>query len=578
MDKHYTNERNVQIVISLLKAHNIKKVVVSPGTTNITFVGSIQNDPWFEKYSSVDERSAAYIACGLAAETGEPVVLSCTGATASRNYYSGLTEAYYRNLPILALTSSQPFSHAGNYFPQMLDRSVTANDVVKYNVSIGLVKDADDEWDITNKVNIALLELRRNGGGPVNINYAQAYSKDFSVKELPPVRVIKRITDTDVFPELPSGKIAIYVGSHQKWSEDFTESVNKFCETHNAVVYGDHTGNYKGKFKVLSTLFGSQDNYRTPILEADLIIHIGYVSGEYSSLTAPQVWRVNLDGELRNVFFNCNYIFQMSEKSFFDHYANENCVKENKYIKNCKEEYQKIYNKIPELPFSNIWCAKQMSKNLPANSVLHLGILNTLRSWNFFDIPDSVLAYSNVGGFGIDGDISSLVGASLANKDKIYIGVLGDLAFFYDMNVVGNHIVQNNLRIMLINNGRGTEFRNYNHPAENFKNDADAYMAAAGHFGNKSFTLVKHYAEDLGYEYLSASSKEEFLNTYERFLFSEITDKPMLFEVFTDTSSESKALEMIRNIEIDSKSQAKKMLKSMLGEDVTNKLKKIVKG
>lgn len=46
-------------------------------------------DSWFEMYSSVDERSAAYMACGMAAESGEVVVLSCTGATASRNYVSG---------------------------------------------------------------------------------------------------------------------------------------------------------------------------------------------------------------------------------------------------------------------------------------------------------------------------------------------------------------------------------------------------------------------------------------------------------------------------------------------------------
>ena len=84
--KYYTVERNVQIVIALLKANGIKRVIASPGTTNMTFVGSIQQDPFFEIYSSVDERSAAYLACGMAAETGEPVVLSCTGATASRNY------------------------------------------------------------------------------------------------------------------------------------------------------------------------------------------------------------------------------------------------------------------------------------------------------------------------------------------------------------------------------------------------------------------------------------------------------------------------------------------------------------
>lgn len=52
------------------------------------FVGSIQQDTWFEIYSSVDERSAAYLACGIATESGEPVAITCTGATASRNYLS----------------------------------------------------------------------------------------------------------------------------------------------------------------------------------------------------------------------------------------------------------------------------------------------------------------------------------------------------------------------------------------------------------------------------------------------------------------------------------------------------------
>ena len=95
-DKHYTSEKHTQILIALLKAHGIRKIVASPGATNVCFVGSLQSDPYFEIYSSVDERSAAYIACGLAKESGEPVVLSCTGATASRNYPAGLTEAYYR--------------------------------------------------------------------------------------------------------------------------------------------------------------------------------------------------------------------------------------------------------------------------------------------------------------------------------------------------------------------------------------------------------------------------------------------------------------------------------------------------
>ena len=91
MNTNYTDEKNTQIVLGLLKAHGIKRVIASPGTTNIRLVASMQQDPFFKMYSAADERSAAYIACGMAAESGEPVVLSCTGATASRNYIPGLT-------------------------------------------------------------------------------------------------------------------------------------------------------------------------------------------------------------------------------------------------------------------------------------------------------------------------------------------------------------------------------------------------------------------------------------------------------------------------------------------------------
>ena len=42
MPTFYTNEKNVQMLIFLLKAHGIRKVIVSPGTTNMCFVGDAQ--------------------------------------------------------------------------------------------------------------------------------------------------------------------------------------------------------------------------------------------------------------------------------------------------------------------------------------------------------------------------------------------------------------------------------------------------------------------------------------------------------------------------------------------------------
>lgn len=163
MDTFYTAERNVQMLVYLMKKHGIKKVIASPGATNITFVASIQQDSYFEIYSAADERSAAYMACGLAAESGEAVALSCTGATASRNYIPGLTEAFYRKLPILAVTSTQHTGRVGQLCPQVIDRSVIQNDIAVMSVQIPTIHDAEDEWMCNVKLNTAILALGHRG-------------------------------------------------------------------------------------------------------------------------------------------------------------------------------------------------------------------------------------------------------------------------------------------------------------------------------------------------------------------------------------------------------------------------------
>ncbi|MDY9918630.1 MAG: thiamine pyrophosphate-binding protein [Proteiniphilum sp.] len=579
MEKYYTNEINVQIVISLLKAHGIRKIVASPGTTNMTFVASVQQDPFFQMYSSVDERSAAYIACGLAAESKEPVVLSCTGATASRNYFPGLTEAYYRKLPILALTALQSPSKVGHHIAQVIDRSNPPKDAVKYSVTLPIVKDNDDLWDCEIKVNKAILELKRHGGGPVHINLPTTYSRDYSVKELPQYRVIQRITPFDGFPEIPAhSKIGIFIGSHLVCSEGLTKSIEEFCNSHDAVVFCDHTSNYHGKNSILFSLAGGQHYFDNEPLKPDILIHIGEITGDYytTRIGSNEVWRVNEDGEIRDTFKKLGYVFEMPEQFFFEKYLNKTISSDNSYFAACQSYLNGIKNRIPELPFSNIWMASKMAQRIPDGSIIHFGILNSLRSWNFFELPDSVTAFSNVGGFGIDGDVSSMIGASLANKNKLYFGVVGDLAFFYDMNVIGNRHVGNNIRILLINNGKGTEFRQYNHVASQFEDDADEFIAAAGHFGNQSRELVKNYAQNLGFEYFAADNKKDFESAYERFLTPEITEKPMLFEVFTNDFDESKALEMILSIEESLKGKTKELAKQMLGQKGIKTLKKIM--
>ena len=563
-EKYYTNERNVQIVISLLKQHGIHRIIASPGTTNMTLVGSLQNDPWFQIWSSVDERSAAYLACGMAEETGEPVVLSCTGATASRNYMPGLTEAYYRKLPVLAITSHRGVASIGHLLDQQIDRRIIPNDIANESVTIPLVHTSEDEKYCTIEANKAILALTHRGGGPAHINLITGYSKDFSVKEIPFVRSIKRHSSFEKLPELKvDGHIAIFIGAHRKFTQVELDKIDRFCERYNVIIIYDRTSGYSGKYGVNFALIGSQKFMQNKSGIFDLVIHIGEVTGNAfgKSISINRVWRVSEDGQLRDSWGKLTDVFEMPEDMFFDYYSSLSSKKDTSFFEECQNEYNYIYSHIQDIPFSNVWIALNLYDKLPKGSEIHLGIFNSLRSWDFINLDKSIKSNCNVGGFGIDGGLSSLVGASLSDPDKIYFGVFGDLAFFYDMNVLGNRHIGNNIRILLINNGKGNEFRLSMHPCNIFGDDADTYMAAAGHYGNQSPQLVKHYAEDLGYKYIHAINKEEFLSSIYNFVDPEIKQS-IVFEVFTDTEDERDGLDFIMNTVVDKRKEISNSIKN----------------
>ena len=576
---HYTNERNVQIVIALLKAHGIHRVIASPGTTNMTFVVSIQNDPWFQIWSSVDERSAAYLACGMAAETGEPVVISCTGATASRNYMPGLTEAYYRKLPVLAITSTRGNHKLGHLIDQQIDRRNIPNDIAMESVTVPMVKDKEDERYCEIEANKAILALKLNGGGPSHINLYTCYSNNFSVFELPPANAIYRHTAFEELPAIPqNGRVCIFIGAHQYFQEREIRAIESFCESHNAVIFRELTSCYNGKYSVVfNSAFSKNGN---ALKKVDLCILIGEVNSGLYRPEAKHVWRVSEDGAIRDPWGNLRRVFMMPEHVFFSHYSTDD-KRGTSYYEECQEELTKIENLCPELPFSNIWIAKKSYKCLPPKCTIHFGIFNSLRSWSYTPINKDIETRCNVGGFGIDGGISTLIGSSFVEPNRLHFGVFGDLAFFYDLNVMANRHVGNNVRILLINNGMGAEFRNYNHPCCFLGDDADRYIAAAGHFGNKSSSLIKHYAEDLGYKYLTASSKEEYEDNCTEFFANQQYEYPIIFEVFTNQKDESKALEIVQNFmqQIEPKTTSEKIksiVKSIVGTETITTIRRTI--
>ena len=573
----YTTEKNTQILIALLKAHGVTDIIISPGSMNHILAACVQDDPDFRVYSCIDERSAAYMACGMAEEKGRPVALSCTGATASRDYLPGLTEAYYRKLPILAITSLSTRQFVGQLMGQQIDRSEHPKDALVESVYIPPVKDEKDRLVCEREINKALLALTFNGGGPVHIDMGTTFGK-LEVEKLPEARVIRRFTHYDTLPSIPSGRIAVMMGVHKYIDEELEKAIDTFCATHDAIVITPNPRSYRGKYAATACLLFSQLGYDGPLNCMDLMIHIGEVNTDaVGFIVKPkEVWRVSEDGQVKDRYDKLTAVFQMSELDFFRHYSEEGAGKDSQ-IREFEEEDAAIRERIPELPFSNGWMMQVFAPMIPEDAKLHLGILNSVRAFDYAKPQHRLLTYANTGGFGIDGCISSMVGASMASPNTEFYGVVGDLVFFYDMNVFGNRHVGKNLHLIVVNNDGGQQFRNFDHPASKLGESSDPFIAAAGHNGPKSPHLIKHYVEDLGLKYLTASSKEEFIKVLPEFMKK---GQSVVLEAFTKKEDENDALVALRSLIPADKGLAtsiKNAVLSHLSEESVGRLKKILK-
>ena len=223
-----------------------------------------------------------------------------------------------------------------------------------------------------------------------------------------------------------------------------------------------------------------------------------------------------------------------------------------------------------ELPMSNLYVAQQMYKRVPHNSIMNFAILNSLRCWSYFPLDPSIQGYSNVAAFGIDGCNSMLIGESM-NTDELCFIVTGDLAFFYDMNALGIRHIKNNVRVLLINNGGGAEFKimTRNWPVEV---SVDNFISANGHNGS-----AKGWAENCGFTYIGVTTKEEVNNAIEGFISA--SDKPILMEVFT--KEEDEVLAMVTFVRANTITTAEGKLRQIVGNVVGDKgieiLKKVIK-
>lgn len=572
----YSNLENFTLVVNLLKKKSIKNIVISPGGTNIIITKAVQSDRFFQCYSVVDERSAVYYAIGIYLQTGMPVATICTSAQATRNYIPGLTEAFYKKVPILAITMEKHPRFKYQEYMQAPDQTSLPNDCVKKSFELPFISDINDVYHSIRLVNQAILELTHNGYGPVQLCIPLL---DFQLSKVEtPFREIKRF-DVDFVKNIDFSKkkILIAIGEHRPFSETESDAIDHFCKYTDSVIYTNHLSNFKNDYSLnANLLLATVNDEELKKLKPDILITIGGQTGDYpfylcfskNNLICFEHWRICEDGDVVDTYDKLTLIFQGAESDFFS--GAKEIESTHCFFDIWQQELAKRKNNIT-VPFSNVSIAQYLHSRLPKKSIVQFSILNSLRVWNFFRLDPSIECYSNVGAFGIDGGMSTLIGQSVVTN-KISIMVIGDLAFFYDMNSLSIRHIRNNLRVLLINNNGGIEFKLRGEE----RTVVDDYIAAANHNLN-----AKGWAETCGFKYLCANNIFEFVNSAEEFLSDSMN--PVIFEVFVNDQDESKAyLSIIEANQTKTASEIVKFniiksVKRIIGKDNFDELKKKIK-
>ena len=581
----YTELKNYQLIIAMLKKYGVKHLVLSAGSRNVPFVHSVEQDSYFKCYSVVDERSAGYFAIGLAQELNEPVLISCTASTASCNYYPPVAEAFYQNVPLIILTSDRDPQMLGQREDQMINQVDMFKRHTRKSVNLPIIHNSDDEYYCERLLNEALLELNHKGQmGPVHINVPMnSYNKSFIVNKLPEVKKIDRICyeDNDViwktkYEQLKNtNKIMIMCGQKNKVSKRLNDAIAKFEEKFNCIVAFDYMSNVN--VDGFNTVMLMDNNYiDIPTfnnLLPEIIISFGgqvfsgLKSGMRNTTKKFEHWLIAEDGMVCDLFKGLKDIFECSPEFFFEKmcsFADSNMIN--------NKEYHDLYEKaidnivIPELNYSGAYAIKKVVEAIPENSILHLSINDSIRLTNFFKLNKNISVYANIGTYGIDGCMSTFFGQIVANKNKQGYLIIGDLSYFYDMNSMKINSIADNAHILLINNHGGSEFY-YNKTWVDEKSDL--------HTTARHNTKAEGWVKENNFIYLSAHNKTEFDEIYKKFINSK---KKVLFEVFTEMKSDADEIYNIYNyskkhdIKTDVMRTTKDFVKKHIGQEKAKRI------
>ncbi len=475
-----SDKKPVQDFIQLLDQHGIREVIICPGSRNAPFSISLAHDKRFRVHSIVDERSAAFVALGMAQQLNHPVLIICTSGTAALNFAPAIAEAYYQRVPLLVVTADRPFEWIDQGEGQSIRQRDVYRNYIKASYEIAEeASEGDLVWYNVRIMDEAMRLANEGVRGPVHINfplreplYNLAETTQQTAKMINRANAQLRLAEkesTTLQASVSGSKKVMVLAGQMQSDAILLKAITVFGKRSNVAVFTEAHSNLADDSFVTTIdrfLAGLNDEDKA-YLQPDLLITVGHnlISRKIKALLRKgkcEHWHVDISGEGLDTVKKLSKVIPLTPTEFFENMNGadagisssyrETILRWNSITAQAASEF------MTQAPWSDLQAFNQIQPALPAGSDVQMGNSSAVRYILLHDARPDLRYFGNRGVAGIDGCTSTAIGATHVSG-KLTTLISGDIAFFYDSNAFWNNLPKTNLRIIIVNTGGGGIFR-----------------------------------------------------------------------------------------------------------------------
>lgn len=470
-----SDKAEVSDFLALLHSAGIREVVLSPGSRNAPFSISLWENSNFNVHVVVDERSAGFIALGMAQQLQRPAVLICTSGTAILNYGPAVAEAFYQRVPLIVASADRPAKWIDQGEGQTIRQSGVFKNFTRFNADINYHNNGGADHGRTQLAKAIRLSMSPPEG-PVHLNFPFDEPL-YGLTESPTSDIVLgngisapesefKLPD-ELLQALGEKKKIILLAGQLVPDSALTELVLRVQRNTGIAVLSESHSNLSGDGIITTIdrmLMGMSESEKDESSPELLLTFGGNIISRkvkaWLRKSGCKHWRIDEGGLPEDTFESLQGVIKMHPRDFLVDVATHFSPSE--YGNNLLTIQRRIARRaekiVPEMAFSDLTAIYRILQRLPGEWDLQMGNSSVVRYIQLFDTRSDLRYFGNRGVSGIDGVTSTAVGAaSVSGRSTLLI--TGDIAFLYDSNAFWNGLNTDKLRIIVINNSGGGIFR-----------------------------------------------------------------------------------------------------------------------